>query len=90
MNRKTFYLDLIERSVWSFAQGFAGCYVGVLFVDSLNDLPTTARLSVATGAGVVAVMKGLVANKLPWTATDSASSLPAEVDPPAGKKAKKK
>lgn len=83
MKRSTFYLDLLERTLWSFVQGFAGGYVGVLFVDSLNDLPTSARLATAAGTGIVAVMKGLVVNQLPWTATNSASTLPAEVDPPA-------
>lgn len=83
MKRTTFYLDLLERTLWSFVQGFAGGYVGVLFVDSLNDLPTSARLATAAGTGIVAVMKGLVVNQLPWTANNSASTLPAEVDPPA-------
>lgn len=82
MTRKTFYFDLLERTGWSFVQGFAGGYVGMMFSSALTDLPTSARLSVATGSGIVAVMKGLVANKLPWTAPDSASSLPADVDPP--------
>ena len=83
MSRKSFYFDLIERTLWSFIQGFAGGYVGALFVDSLNNLPTSARLATATGTGLVAVMKGLVVNQLPWTAENSASPLPAEVDPPA-------
>jgi hypothetical protein len=75
MSRKTFYLDLAERSVWTFVQAFAAVWLVTQNFDMTN-------LKVAAAAGGVAVLKALVVNKLPWTATDSASTLPADVDPP--------
>ena len=84
---KNFYLDLIERSAWSFAQGFAGTYVGAAFLDLVVDigftLSVSQRFSIALGTGTAAVAKCILAVKLPWTADNSASSLPAENDPPA-------
>lgn len=75
MSRKTFYLDLIERAAWTFAQGFAAFWI----VTGSVDGPT---LKAALVAGGISVAKSLLSNQLPWTAADSASSLPAHVDPP--------
>jgi hypothetical protein len=73
--RRAFYFDLLERALWTFAQGFAAFWI----VTGEVDGPT---LKAALVAGGISVAKSLVANKLPWTADDSASSLPADVDPP--------
>lgn len=74
-SRRAFYLDLLERAVWTFAQGFAAFWIVTGDVDG----PT---LKAALVAGGISVAKSVIANQLPWTATDSASSLPAQVDPP--------
>ena len=86
MNRLSFYLDLLERSVWTFVQAAGGTYLASTVVAStaLMDLAATDRLSIAVGSGVLAVLKAVVSSRLPWTAANSASTLPAEVDPPAG------
>lgn len=76
MSRKTFYLDLLERSLWTAVQ--AG--VAVLIETGIDDFKGWA---VIRNAAILAVVKALAVNKLPWTATNSASTLPAEVDPPA-------
>lgn len=84
---KNFYLDLIERSGWSFAQGFVGSYAGEAFIEAVTSagfaLSVTERFSIALGTGLAAVAKCILAVKLPWTASNSASTLPAENDPPA-------
>lgn len=81
MTRKTFYFDLLERALWTFAQTF----LATLFVDGTVgiDLPADDKVKLALAAGVAAVVKGVMVNQLPWTAANSASTLPAEVDPPA-------
>jgi hypothetical protein len=70
-----FYLDLLERTVWTFVQGF--CAEWILSGDF-----DARSLKYGAIAGALSVAKSLVSNRLPWTANDSASSLPAEVDPP--------
>jgi hypothetical protein len=83
--RKTFYLDLAERALWTFAQSVAGTWLAssVVATTALMDLAASDRLSIALGAGLVSVAKVLVASQLPWTATNSGSTLPAALDPPA-------
>lgn len=78
LSRKTFYLDLLERVAWSFIGGFAAAWI---VIGEFSD----EALQIGLTAGAVSVAKGLVVNQLPWTADNSASTLPAEVDPPAGK-----
>lgn len=73
--RKEFYLDLLERVVWTFVQGFAAVWVLTGEFDMF-------ALKAGAIAGGMAVGKSLIANKLPWTANDSASTLPEAVDPP--------
>lgn len=81
MKRSTFYLDLLERSAWTFVQTF----LATLFIDGTVgiDLPAGDKVKLALAAGAGAVIKALFVNQLPWTANNSASTLPAEVDPPA-------
>lgn len=76
-NRKTFYLDLLERSVWTFVQAFAAQLIasGLEFTQTITDLSIADKAAIAAVAGGVAVLKSLVANQMPWTADDSASSL---------------
>lgn len=85
MNRLQFYLDLLERSVWTFVQTTGGTWIAssIVGTTALMDLAATDRLSIAAAAGVVAVVKGVIATQLPWTAQNSASVLPEELDPPA-------
>lgn len=78
-----FWADLLERSVASFIAGFAGSYIAAGAVGSVQDLPVTARLSIGASAGLFSVMKALAAVQLPWTAENSASTLPEKLDPPA-------
>lgn len=84
MSRKTFYLDLLERTVWTFLQAFAAQMIasGLEVADGITNLSIGEKLVVSLIAGAVAVLKSVMVNQLPWTATDSASTLPAEVDPP--------
>lgn len=79
-NRKAFYFDMLERALWTFVQAAAGTWVG----DAITDvsLPWRSKLAIATGAGGIAVVKSFMAAQMPWTAVDSASTLPASVDPP--------
>ena len=85
MNRQTFYLDLLERTIWTFIQSFAATLIasGLDIATPITNLSIGEKASVAAVAGGVAVLKALVVNQLPWTAQNSASTLPAEVDPPA-------
>lgn len=82
--RLAFYLDLLERAAWTFAQAFGGTYLASLVIatPALADLASTDRLSIAAAGGVIAVIKVIIASRLPWTADDSGSTLPASVDPP--------
>ena len=84
--RFNFYLDLIERVLWTFAQAAGGTWLAssVIPSETLMDLAASDRLSIAAGAGVIAIVKVLAASKLPWTASSSGSTLPANVDPPQG------
>jgi hypothetical protein len=75
--RRAFYFDLLERTGWTFVQAFCAFWIVTGDVDG----PT---LKAALVAGAISVGKSLVATNLPWTAPDSASSLPAEIDPPTG------
>lgn len=72
MFTKAFALDLLERALSTFAQAFlAALVVTGWSVDSLIVGGTAAGL---------AVLKGLAASQV--GAHDSASLLPADVDPP--------
>ena len=75
MSRKAFYLDLFERTVWTAIQAA----LAVLIETGLDDFKGWA---VVRNAAILAVIKALAVNKLPWTARNSASTLPQEVDPP--------
>lgn len=57
MNRKAFYLDLAERTLWTFVQAAAA----VLIVD--QDF-TPAALKIALTAGAIAVLKALIASRI--------------------------
>lgn len=76
MKRTTFYWDLLERTLWTAIQAAAA----VLIETGVDDF---AGWPVVRNAAIIAVVKAIVANQLPWTASNSASTLPAEVDPPA-------
>lgn len=69
-----FVLDLLERTVSTFVQAFAASLV----VTGLDDWKVA--LGTAAVAGVLAVAKAFAAK--PFGAEDSASFLPAHVDPP--------
>lgn len=75
MTRKEFYFDLLERSGWTFVQGFAAEWI-------ISGTFDARGLKFGAVAGAIAVGKALVAAKLPWTAKDTASTLPADLDPP--------
>jgi Mrp family chromosome partitioning ATPase len=72
MKRSQFYLDLLERASWTFIQAALAFFI----------VTQDVNWRVVATAGGIAVAKSLVAVNLPWTASDSASILPADVDPP--------
>ena len=69
MFTKTFLLDMLERTLWTFAQASAA----VLIVE--QDW-TPDVLKVAVTAGAIAVLKAIVASRI--GNEDSAATLPAE------------
>ena len=77
-NRRTFYLDLLERSVWTFAQAFAAVLIASGVDLAAQDASIVNKAAMAAIAGGIAVLKSLLANQLPWTAESSASTLPTE------------
>lgn len=72
MFTKSFALDLLERALSTFAQAFLGAYAVV------GAEKAAAAAGIAAG---IAILKGLAASQV--GAPDSASLLPADVDPPA-------
>lgn len=79
---KRYALDLFERVVKTFLQAFIGQVIlsGLDVYRALTDLSVLEKAGTAGMAAVVALLFGLVAR---WVgAPDSASLLPAEVDPP--------
>lgn len=81
-NKAAFYLDLLERSVWTFIQAFAAQLIASGIDLAGTDLSIGQKASVAAIGGAIAVLKALAVNRLPWTAVDSASTLPEAQDPP--------
>lgn len=75
MKRSAFYADLLERTCWTALQGFFAFWIVTGEVDTMT-------LKAAGVAAAIAAGKSLVAVNLPWTAPDSASTLPEAVDPP--------
>ena len=59
---RVFWLDLLERSVWTFLQAFAALIVTVQVVDLKADFMD--YLTAAAIAGGLAVLKGLVASRV--------------------------
>lgn len=74
MYTRQFWLDTLERTLRTFVQAGAASLV----VTGLDDW--AAALKIALGAGVLAVATSLGASRT--GASDSASLLPANVDPP--------
>ena len=72
MNRKVFYLDLIERTAWTAAQA-AGA---VVIETGISDF---AGWAFVRNAAILAVIKALLVNQLPWTGRSSASTLSEKV-----------
>ena len=75
MFSRLFLLDLLERVISTFVQAFAASLV----VTGLDDW--RSALAIGLGAGVIAVAKGFSAQ--PFGSKDSASMLPASVNPPS-------
>jgi len=60
---KAFLLDLAERSIWTFLQTFGA----LLFVDGATesvDADFWTKAKVAAIAGIIAVIKGVIASKV--------------------------
>ena len=79
-SRAKFYLDLLERSIWSGVQGFFGAMLVDGWLDKVK-LSTEEQLWFAAATGGLAVAKCIVSAQLPWAGRDNASSLPATVEP---------
>jgi hypothetical protein len=60
---KAFLLDLAERSVWTFLQTAGALWVANAAQDAV-DIPFWDNLKVAALAGVIAVVKGLIASRV--------------------------
>lgn len=60
--RRAFYVDLLERSLWTFVQSAAAAWLTP--VDALQDLPASAKLAAAGTAGLLAVVKSLAAGNM--------------------------
>lgn len=75
MDKRAYLYDLIERTAWTAFQAALGFYI---------DYSASGEVTWkgAAYAAAIAAAKSLLAPRLPWTADDSASTLPAEVDPP--------
>lgn len=76
-----FYLDLLERTVWTGIQTFGGSEVIENWFLGHRDLSTKLQFQIALGASALAMLKGLVSAKLPWAKDGTASSLPKTVEP---------
>jgi hypothetical protein len=72
VTRGAWYLDALERVVWTALQVLAAEVI-VLREVSWEVVGTAA---------LIALCKAVIAVNLPWTAEDSASSLPQSLDPP--------
>lgn len=70
-NRKEFYLDLLERALWTFVQGFAAAWL-------VTSELTTAALMVGVVGGLISVAKSIVAKGV--GDKESASTLPKSKD----------
>lgn len=70
-NKKLFYLDLLERVVWTFIQAAAGAALDLLVTGEI----TFRAVAIA---GVIALLKGLVATKI--GSPNSAATLPSPPD----------
>lgn len=75
-SKKQFYLDLFERSAWTFVQAFLGAWAAMGF--DFNENVWQAALI----AGAVSVAKNIAGTQI--GAMNSGSWLPARVDPPSG------
>jgi hypothetical protein len=79
---KRFWLDLAERVFWTFVEGFLGALaIAGLDVPGANKLSILSKAAMAGVMAAIAVVKGLVASKA--GTQESASTLPASLDPPA-------
>lgn len=77
-SRKRFYLDLLERSIWTFVEVFAM----TLTVDSASSdlhVSLSTKLVMAATAGGYAVLKALGASRI--GSRNSASTLSAVTEP---------
>lgn len=84
--RAKFYLDVIERSGFTFVQGYAAAFAVDGFVGRMLDmdglkLSPKAKLAIGIVAGIFSVFKGVIAPLLPWSKPNTASTLPAESEP---------
>lgn len=77
MTRREFYFDMLERAGWTFVQGFAAAFI--IHGDHLDE----HTLGIGAVAGAIAVAKALIATKLPWANSTTASTLPVDLDPAA-------
>lgn len=60
---KRFFIDVLERSIWTFIQTFLGVWVA--FFDANTDgFFNGETLKAAVVAAVVAVAKGLIASRI--------------------------
>lgn len=74
-SRKDLYFDLIERAGWTFVQAYAAAWL-VFENASLGNFFSSETLGVGLVAGVVAVLKGIVASNL--GVRNSAATLPRD------------
>lgn len=87
MTRRIFYLDLLERAAWTFAEGFATVWLTLPFLADIaggGDVDLSAGRTVLAAAvagglmSVLALVKGAAASRV--GDRNSAATLPSPPD----------
>lgn len=82
---RRYVADVLERVVWTFAQGSLAVFVGSYSTGALDSWSSARRLGAACavggGAAVLSLLKSLAAKQVGTSAT--ASTLPGRLDPGA-------
>lgn len=81
MSRRSLALDVVERTLWTYVQAYLGLWIASgVGISAIADLSMADKALVSVLPAVLAVVKGLAASRV--GATDSAATLPADVDEP--------
>jgi hypothetical protein len=79
MSKRSLILDIAERTVWTYSQSYLGLWIASgVGISAIADLSMADKALVSVLPAILAVVKGLAASRV--GATDSAATLPADVD----------